>query len=179
MNIVELNGSIDYRLHQLSGLNVYLQPLGTEADTAMNAAWQRLTGTKRGGPQSLRVLGRALTVPQAAKGVARFTFSDLCASPLAAADYLAVAHGFHTILIDHVPQLGPQQRNEARRFTVLIDILYDEGVKLICSADVPPDALYQAGDGSTAFRRTASRLHEMQSAEYLQRRHGAHDIVES
>ena len=177
LDIVELDGDTDYRLQRISGLNIYLQPLGAEADTAMDAAWRRLTDTKRGAAQTLRVLGRTLTVPQAAKGVARFSFGDLCARPLAAADYLAVAHGFHTVLIDHIPKLSPSERNEARRFVVLIDTLYDEGVKLICSAEGPPEQLYKSGDGSEAFRRTVSRLHEMQSADYLKRGHGLHASV--
>jgi cell division protein ZapE len=177
LDIVELDGGVDYRLQRLSGLNIYLQPLGAEADAAMNAAWQRLTDTKRGAAQTLRVLGRSLTIPQAAKGVARFSFGDLCAKPLAAADYLAIAHDFHTLLIDHIPKLGPAERNEARRFVVLIDTLYDEGVKLICSAAAPPEQLYKAGDGAEAFRRTVSRLHEMQSEDYLKRGHGLHASV--
>ena len=177
LDIVELNGDVDYRLQRMSGLNIYLQPLGAEADAAMDSAWRRLTDTKRGAAQTLNVLGRALTVPQAAKGVARFDFGDLCARPLAAADYLAIAHSFHTVLIDHVPKLEPAERNEARRFVVLIDTLYDEGVKLICSAEVPPEQLYKSGDGADAFRRTASRLHEMQSEDYLKRGHGLHASV--
>jgi cell division protein ZapE len=174
LEIVELNGPVDYRLQRMSGLAVYLHPLGPQADAAMDAAWRRLTDTAIGAPTSLTVLGRALTVPQAAKGVARFGFDALCAKPLAGADYLAMAHAFHTVLIDHIPRLGPDQRNEARRFILLIDTLYDEGVKLICSADAPPEELYAAGDGAEAFRRTASRLHEMQSEEYLRRGHGIH-----
>ena len=174
---VELNGDVDYRLQRMSGLNIYMQPLGAEADAAMDAAWQRLTDTKRGAAQKLSVLGRALTIPQAAKGVARFGFGDLCARPLAAADYLAIAHSFHTVLIDDVPKLGPAERNEARRFVVLIDTLYDEGVKLICSAEAPPEQLYKSGDGADAFRRTVSRLHEMQSEDYLKRGHGLHASV--
>jgi cell division protein ZapE len=177
LDVVELDGGIDYRLQRLSGLNIYLQPLGAEADVAMDAAWQRLTDTKRGATQTLRVLGRTVTIPQAAKGVARFNFGDLCAKPLAAADYLAIAHGFHTVLLDHIPKLEPAQRNEARRFVVLIDTLYDEGVKLICSAAAPPEQLYKTGDGAEAFRRTVSRLHEMQSADYLKRGHGLHASV--
>jgi cell division protein ZapE len=177
LEVIELNGPIDYRLQRMSGLNVYLHPLGATGDAAMDAAWQRLTDSKRGAAMSLTVLGRTLNVPQAARGVARFSFEELCAVPLAAADYLAVAHSFHTVLIDHIPRLGPDRRNEARRLVVLIDTLYDEGVKLICSAAVPPDALYETGDGVEAFRRTASRLHEMQSEEYLRRGHGTHGNV--
>ena len=140
----------------------------------MDAAWLRLTDRKTGMPANLTILGRTLVVPQATKGVARFSFDELCAQPLAAADFLAIAHAFHTLLIDHIPRLGPDQRNEARRFVVLIDTLYDEGVKLICSADAPPEELYGAGDGAEAFRRTSSRLHEMQSEDYLKRGHGTH-----
>jgi len=177
LDIVELNGPVDYRLQRMSGLNVYLQPPGAGADAAMDAAWQRLTDSKQGSSVKLTVLGRALIVPQAAKGVARFGFDELCARPLAAADYLAIAHSFHTVLIDHIPCLTPAQRNEARRFVVMIDTFYDEGVKLICSAAAPPDALYVSGDGADTFRRTASRLHDMQSADYLRRGHGTHDTV--
>jgi cell division protein ZapE len=177
LDVIELAGATDYRLQRMSGLKVYMTPLGPQADAAMDAAWLRLTDVKRGAPAALRVLGRTLTVPQAAKGVARFGFADLCAQPLAGADYLAVAHAFHTVLIDHIHTLCADQRNEARRFVLLIDTLYDEGVKLICSAQAPPDALYPTGDGADSFRRTASRLHEMQSEDYLKRGHGVHGMV--
>jgi cell division protein ZapE len=172
LETVELNGPVDYRLQRLSGMTVYLTPLGPDADAAMDAAWQRLTDTKIGKSATLTVLGRKLTVPQAARGVARFGFADLCAQPLAATDYLAIARDFHTVLIDHIPLLTADMRNEARRFTLLIDTLYDEGVKLVCSAAAPPDDLYVRGDGAEAFRRTASRLAEMQSDDYLKRGHG-------
>ena len=124
------------------------------------------------------MLGRKVPVPQAARHVARFDFADLCAQPLAAADFLAVAQEFHTMLLDHIPVLTPEMRNEARRFILLIDTLYDEGVKLICSAAAPPEALYPAGDGADAFRRTASRLAEMQSEDYLKRGHGIHGLTQ-
>jgi cell division protein ZapE len=178
LDVVELNGSTDYRLQRIAGLNVYLTPLGREADAAMDAAWERLTDSKHGKPTSLTVLGRQVPVPQAARGVARFDFNDLCARPLAAADYLAVARKFHTLLLDHIPVLTPDMRNEARRFILLIDTLYDEGVKLICSAAAPPQALYLEGDGTDAFRRTASRLAEMQSEDYLSRGHGIHGLTQ-
>jgi cell division protein ZapE len=177
LDIVELNGQVDYRLHRISGLDVYLWPLGPKADAAMDAAWLKLTDRTGGAPMNLTVLGRSVRVPKAARGVARFDFEDLCCQPLAAADYLAIAHAFHTVLIDHIPKLGPDQRNEARRFVLLIDTLYDEGVKLICSAAAPPEELYAAGDGVDAFRRTVSRLHEMQSEDYLKRGHGTHGTV--
>ena len=178
LEVVELNGQTDYRLQRIAGIQVYLTPLGPDADTAMDAAWRRLTDCAHGKPCSLTVLGRKLPVPQAARGVARFAFGDLCAQPLAAADFLAVAQEFHTILLDHIPLLSPENRNEARRFMLLIDTLYDEGVKLVCSAAAAPDALYPAGDGAEAFRRTASRLAEMQSEDYLKRGHGIHGLVQ-
>jgi cell division protein ZapE len=179
LEVVELNGPTDYRLQRISGLKVYLTPLGPQADAAMDAAWERLTDCKRGKPASLAVLGRQVPVPQAAYHVARFDFADLCAQPLAAADFLAVAQEFHTLLLDHIPLLTPEMRNEARRFILLIDTLYDEGVKLICSAAAPPEALYPAGDGAETFRRTASRLAEMQSEDYLRRGHGIHGLTAS
>lgn len=174
LDIFELNGTMDYRLHRLSGLNIYITPLGPDADKAMDAAWLTLTNAPVAPRAVLTVLGRKVEIPHAAMGVARFSFNDLCAQPLAAADYLAIAHAYHTVLIDHIPALGPQMRNEARRFVVLIDTLYDEGVKLICSAAVPAEELYVSGDGVDAFRRTVSRLIEMQSVDYLKRGHGIH-----
>jgi cell division protein ZapE len=178
LEVVELNGPTDYRLQRISGITVYMTPLGPDADAAMDAAWQRLTDTRHGKPASLPVLGRNVSVPQAARHVARFNFRDLCAQPLAAADFLTVAQEFHTLLMDHIPELSPENRNEARRFILLIDTLYDEGVKLVCSAAAAPDFLYPRGDGSEAFRRTASRLAEMQSEDYLKRGHGIHRLVQ-
>ena len=176
LEVVELNGPMDYRLQRISGLNVYLTPLSSEADRAMDEAWQRLTGGAKAGPLTLTVLGRPLAVPAAARGVARFAFADLCEKPLAAPDYLEIARHFHTVLIDHIPVMGENMHNVARRFIVMIDTLYDENVKLICSAAGPPDELYPAGKGSDAFRRAASRLAEMQSADYLRKGHGVHGV---
>jgi cell division protein ZapE len=175
LDVVELNGPTDYRLQRLSGVTVYLTPPGPDADAAMDAAWVRLTDGKAGKPCSLAVLGRQVPVPRQARGVARFDFRDLCTQPLAAADYLAVAQEFHTLLLDHIPLLTQDMRNEARRFTLLIDTLYDEGVKLVCSAAAPPEDLYPQGPDS--FRRTASRLAEMQSDDYLKRGHGIHGLA--
>ena len=132
--------------------------------------------TVSGKPCSLTVLGRQLPVPQAVRGVARFSFDELCDRPLAAADYLAIAQAFHTILIDHIPVMTDNMHNVARRFTLLIDTLYDEGVKLICSAAAPPDQLYPEGIASEAFHRTVSRLAEMQSEDYLRKGHGIHGL---
>jgi len=176
LEVVELNGPTDYRLQRLSGVKVYMTPLDADADAAMDEAWRRLTDTIKGKPTSLTVLGRQLPVPQAARGVARFSFEELCDRPLAAADYLAIAQAFHTILIDHIPAMTDNMHNVARRFTLLIDTLYDEGVKLICSAAVAPGQLYSEGIASEAFNRTVSRLAEMQSEDYLRKGHGIHAL---
>ena len=151
----------------MASLNLYITPLGPEADRLMDAAWRRLTDTERGEPLTLDVLERKLIVPEAVPGIARFSFDALCGKALGAADYLAIAERFHTILIDRIPKLGPADANAARRFTLLIDTLYDERVKLICSAAAPPQELYVEGENEAAFRRAASRLVEMQSEDYL------------
>ena len=166
MNVLELNSPRDYRLERMAGLDLYISPLGPKADAAMDEAWRRLTDTNKGDALALDVLGRKLEVPQAAKGVARFSFDALCGQPLGAADYLALARTFHTLLIDRIPRMTAEDRDEARRFTLLIDTLYDERVKLVCSADAPPFELYVEGDLADAFKRAASRLVEMQSADY-------------
>jgi cell division protein ZapE len=177
MKIIELNGPRDYRLERMAGVNVYIMPLSPAADAAMDDAWRRLTDTKKGDPLTLNVLGRKLVVPQAAKGVARFTFDALCGKALGTADYLMLARTFHTLMIDRIPLLGPEQRDAARRFTLLIDTLYDAKVKLVCSAEAAPLALYVEGDNSDAFRRAVSRLLEMQSADYLRLGHSARGLV--
>jgi cell division protein ZapE len=177
LEVVELNGATDYRLHRLSGHPVYLAPFSPEADAAMDAAWRRLTDCAQGKPLRLTVFGRSLVVPQAARGVARFSFADLCEAPLAAADYLEIARNFHTVLIDHIPVLSGQARDAARRFVLLVDTLYDQNVKLIASAAAAPDLLYIDGDGAEAFRRTVSRLAEMQSDDYLRRGHGVSSVM--
>ena len=167
LDLFALDGETDYRLRQLEAAPVYYSPLGSEADTAMDAAWERLT--QGAVPQSctLTVQGRELLVEREAAGVARFGFEELCARPLGAADYLALAGRFHTILLDGVPQLSPEKRNEAKRFVTLIDALYEARTKLVMSADAEPDALYPDGDGAFEFERTASRLIEMRSHDYL------------
>ncbi len=115
--------------------------------------------------------GRRLEVLRAAKGVAFFHFDQLCRSPLGPADFLAIGRHFHTLVLDGVPRLGPDERNEARRFITLVDELYEHGCKLVVAAADHPDRLYPEGQGAFDFRRTASRLMEMQSPEYLAREH--------
>jgi cell division protein ZapE len=177
MEVVDLAARTDYRLQSLAGGPVWHVPADAAADAALDAAWRRLTGGGAGAPQELHLLGRVLAVPRAAMGVARFTFHELCEQPLAAADYLKLAHAFHTLIIDRVPVMGEEQRNEAKRFIILIDTLYDNSVKLLASAQAEPDALYLGRDGFEAqeFKRTASRLIEMRSQAYLALPHGRRD----
>ncbi len=174
MEIVPLQARADFRLEKLAGTPVWYVPADRAADAALDEAWRRLTAGHVGEAQDLLVKGRAVHVPCAAMGVARFTFHDLCQQPLAAADYLKIAHEFHTIMIDHIPVMDYERRDEAKRFIILIDTLYDNAIKLIASAEAEPDALYRASDGFEAyeFNRTASRLIEMRSQAYLALPHG-------
>ena len=166
-DIVELAGALDYRLNRMAGLHIYNMPLGAGADRAMDEAWQKLTDGQPGESLTIDVLGRKVGIPKATEDVARFSFDALCGAALGPSDYLAIADRFHTILIDHIPQMGPEKSNEARRFTLLIDTLYDRRIKVICSAATRPELLYVSGDNASAFRRAASRLLEMQSLDYL------------
>jgi cell division protein ZapE len=174
MDLERLDARTDFRLEKLAGLPVWYVPADATADAALDDAWRRLTGGYGGNAQELPLKGRSVHVPRAVMGVARFTFHDLCEAPLAAADYLRLAHEYHTIILDHVPVMTYDTRNAAKRFIILIDTLYDMNVKLIASAAAEPDALYQADEGFEAqeFKRTASRLIEMRSQAYLARPHG-------
>ncbi len=167
LDVVELTSARDYRLHRLTAAPVYYSPLGAEAGAAMDAAFARLTAGAPVSAETLEVQGRKLPVKRQAAGVARFAFEELCSRPLGAADYLTLARHYHTVLIEGVPQLSRDRRNEAARFVTLIDTLYETRTKLVISAAAQPDDLYPAGDGSFEFQRTASRLHEMRSADYL------------
>ena len=167
LEVLEMGGAHDYRLDRMAGVKVYNAPLGPEADAAMNDAWARLTDGAEGAPAVLQVLGRPLEVPRAAKGVARFSFAQLCGGMASAADYLVLVRNYHTLLLDGIPRLSEDQANEARRLTLLVDTLYDQRAKLICSAEVAPQALLSTDARTDWFRRTASRLTEMQSEEYL------------
>jgi cell division protein ZapE len=174
LELVELDARTDYRLEKLKRAPVYYTPLSPKADAALDAAFLTLTGHERGEPTRLELMGRFLDAPQTIDGVARFDFDALCRRPLGAADYLTLAQRFHTLVLDHIPVIGANERNEAKRFIILIDALYDMRVKLIASAAGEPEALYSGVDGAEAFEfaRTASRLHEMRSAEYLALPHG-------
>jgi len=177
MELHQLTARTDFRLEKLAGQKVWYVPADDEAAAALDAAWRRLVGSSSGMPQELSVKGRKLRVPRGAMGVARFFFHDLCEQPLAATDYLRVAHEFHTLIIDRIPVMAFEQRNAAKRFIILIDTLYDHAVKLVASAAAEPDALYTGSDGFEAgeFKRTASRLIEMRSQSYLALPHGRRD----
>jgi cell division protein ZapE len=174
VEVARLDARTDFRLEKLAHAPVWHVPAGAAADNALDAAWMRLTGGHNGAAHELAVKGRALRVPRAAMGVARFSFHDLCEQPLGAIDYLRIAHEFHTLVLDRIPVIASADRNAAKRFIALIDTLYDNAVKLVASAAAEPDALYQATEGyeSQEFRRTASRLIEMRSQSYLALPHG-------
>lgn len=168
LTIMELKSPIDYRLEQWRQLaHTYMHPLGAAADDFLLESWQRLTHGAPTEPLRLEVQGRTLRVDKQAHGIAWLTFDELCVRPLGANDYLALATVCHTLLLQGIPAMGKEERNEAKRFVTLIDTLYDQRVKLLATAAVAPDALYPSGDGSFEFARTASRLHEMQSEQYL------------
>jgi len=168
MAVFHLDGGRDYRQDdQESGMR-YVSPLGPAADRCLDAHFRRLTRVARGEAVELKARGRTIRVPEAAGGVARFTFADLCANPLGAADYLRIAATYHTVIIAGIPRLDETSRNEAKRLINLIDTLYDSGTRLIVSAAAEPDELWQGSRGVEAFEfaRTASRLLEMRSDEY-------------
>ncbi|MGI8704351.1 MAG: cell division protein ZapE [Sphingomicrobium sp.] len=176
--VVEVNGPTDYRLDRLAGVEVWHVPNGPESTRALSAAFFKLTDYSvedrdKVPSEELDVGGgRALHVPKSLKGVAVFSFKRLCGSPRGAADYLAIAQRYHTVIIVGIPVMGPEMRNEAARFTTLIDALYEHRVKLLASADAEPSGLFPKGDGSFEFQRAVSRLEEMRSAEYLAEGHG-------
>jgi cell division protein ZapE len=147
---------------------VYHTPLGANSNAALDAAFAALTDNAAGEPAELTATGRKVIVPLAAKGVARFSFAELCEKPLGAPDYLAIARAYHTVILSGIPMLPPAKRNEAKRLVTLVDALYEHKVNVVASAAAQPDELSPEGDTAFAFERTASRLIEMQSEEYIQ-----------
>jgi cell division protein ZapE len=178
MLVVEVNGPTDYRLDRLEGVEVWHVPNGPEATAALSQAFFQLTDypvedRAKVPSEELDVGGgRTLHVPKSLKGVAVFSFKRLCGEPRGAADYLAIARRFHTVIIVGIPVMAPEMRNQASRFMTLVDALYEHKVKLLAAADAEPVALYPTGDGTFEFQRAVSRLEEMQSAEYLAQGHG-------
>ncbi|MFC3052653.1 cell division protein ZapE [Kordiimonas pumila] len=176
-DILTLDGPTDYRYDRLKGVETYYCPVNEETTAKLSEAFFRLTDRNvedrdKVPSETLLVQGRSLYVPKAARGVAVFSFKRLCANALGAADYLTIARAYHTVIMVAIPRLGKHNRNEAKRFVTFIDALYEHGVKFLCSAEVPPQELYEAGDGAFEFERTVSRLMEMQSEEYLHIGHG-------
>ena len=165
--VFHLDSHHDYRLDRLIAAPVWYAPLGDTSEIALDDIWTRLTSGADAQHCVLTIKGRKLEVQREAAGVARFSFDELCDRPLYSRDYLAIAANFHTIILSGIPLLGPDKRNQAARFVALIDALYEAKVKLVASAAAEPEALYPEGDGSFEFQRTASRLHEMRSADYL------------
>ena len=173
-DVFELSATRDYRLERLTEAPVWHTCDGA---AALDRAFERLTMGAQPQICELTVKGRKLRVERQAAGVARFTFAQLCERPLGALDFLTIAATFHTVLLDDIPVLSMNDRNEAARFVALIDALYEAKVKLIASAAVQPEALYADGTGSFEFQRTASRLHEMRSVEYMAEAHIIPDIA--
>jgi cell division protein ZapE len=171
LEVLVLDSARDYRRARIVEMSTWHMPLGGRADAAMDQAFRELTGRDHGRPTRLTLLGRAIEVPQAADGVARCDFEDLCGKPLGPADYLAVATHFHTLLLDGIPRLGAENFDRAKRFITLVDALYEHRVKLVASAAASPDNIYERGENAAMFARTASRLHEMQSRDWRRREH--------
>jgi cell division protein ZapE len=171
LDVLVLEAARDYRRERVQGLRAWYVPANRYADAALEEVFGELTAGVPAGPESLYVSGRKVVVPLAANGVAWFDFSALCGVALGPGDYLALATHFSALLIDGIPRLSPDNFDEARRFVTLVDALYEHRVKLYASAAALPDELYKSGEGAAIFERTASRLVEMQSEEYMRLPH--------
>ena len=172
LDILELDDGRDYRLVRFVGRQVYFTPADDKAYRALERAFADLTDNASASSKTLLVQARFVIVPRAAKNVAWFSFADLCGQPHGPADYLALCQNFHSFIVEGIPRLGRDQRNEATRFRIFIDALYEARGNFICSAEVPPVQLYTEGDGAFEFERTVSRLIEMQTEEYIAGRRG-------
>ena len=170
VEVFNLDADTDYRLEKADRKPVYIIPLGHKAQEKMDAAWALIEQGKTAKSEIVDVRGHPVHVPRVVNDAARFDYIDLCAIPLAASDYLALSERYHTFFIDNVPIMDDEHRNETKRFILLIDTLYDRHIRLFISAAATPDKLYQGTNQTTEtfeFERTASRLFEMQSEEYL------------
>ncbi len=182
LEIIPLEGPVDYRYNRLKGAETYYFPINAETTVKLASIFFRLTDRSiedraKVPSEVLNVQGRTLFVPKSARGVAVFSFKRLCANPLGAADYLAIARTYHTVIMVAIPQFTRENSGEAKRFVNFIDALYEHGVKFLCSAAVPPQSLITGGDISFEFERTISRLMEMQSESYLACGHGKIIVV--
>ena len=178
LDVIPLDGPTDYRLERLAGISTWHAPLGDAATASVREAFFRLTDYNPEDadhvPSAQLDLGggRSLQVPKSLKGVGVFSFKRLCGENRGAADYLAIAHAYHTVIVVGIPLMGPDNRDQALRFTKLVDALYENSVKLFATAAGEPGDLYPVGPGSFEFARTVSRLEEMRSADYMARGHG-------
>ncbi len=166
LEVINVDNGVDYRRRTLEQVQLYHTPLGAAADAAMDAAFTRLAEAREDSPV-LRIEQRELRARRRAGGVVWFDFKTLCGGPRSQNDYLELASQFHTLLLSDVPEMSPRFASEARRFTWLVDVLYDRRVKLILSASVAPERLYTEGPLAHEFPRTVSRLNEMQLAAFL------------
>jgi cell division protein ZapE len=167
LEVVRVGGPKDFRLDRLKGARVWFSPLDDAAEAGFDALWLDLLGGDEETGATVEVLGRKLRLPRVAGGHLRASFASLCGQALGAQDYLAIAQRFHTVFLEGVPVLEPDKRNEAARFVTLIDALYEAKTKLVMLAAAEPELLYPAGTGAFEFERTASRLQEMRSADYV------------
>ncbi|MDR3512808.1 MAG: cell division protein ZapE [Caulobacteraceae bacterium] len=172
LEVVRIAGPIDFRLDRLRSARVYFTPLDEAAEDGFDALWREILGGDAETGATLEVLGRSLHLPRAMNGLLRASFASLCDTALGPQDYLAIAARFQTVFLEGVPMLRPEKRDAARRFVTLIDSLYEADVRLVMLAAAEPDDLYPAGDGAFEFERTASRLHEMRSAAWLEKVRG-------
>jgi cell division protein ZapE len=166
LDVVHVDSGIDYRLRAMEQLDVYVKPLGAEADRALEAVFRQVADVEEE-HHELDVEGRVIPYVKRAGGVVWFEFDALCRGPRSQLDYLDLAKRFHTVILANVPRMTPAMANEARRFTLLVDVFYDNGVKLVVSAAAPAEGLYTEGTLAHEFARTASRLIEMRSRAYL------------
>ena len=170
LEVINVDNGTDYRRRTLNHIQLYHCPLGPEADTALEATFNELAEVADQDPV-MTIEARQIRAVRRAGGVIWFDFRTLCGGPRSQNDYLEIASEFHTVLLSNVPQMSVRQASEARRFTWLIDVLYDRRCKLVMSAAVPPEQLYLEGPMSHEFPRTVSRLNEMQSQEFLDLEH--------
>ncbi len=171
LDCLELASPTDYRLARLKAMRVFHSPLGAASKRSLEQVFADLTEGADSGAEGITVKGRTVPVPRAARGVACFTFDALCGQPLGAEDYITIARRYHTIILDGVPRLSEDRRNEAKRFMILIDALYEHKVNLVMASDAPPNDLYRGETHAFEFERTISRLMEMQSTDYLESDH--------
>jgi cell division protein ZapE len=167
VEVVEVGGAHDYRLDRLRAAGTWFCPIDPDNERTFDALWRDMLGRDEEAGATLEVLGRKLHLPHAAGGMLRATFASLCSTALGPNDYLALAEAFHTVFLEDVPKLSPERRDEARRFVTLIDALYEARARLIVLAQAQPAQLYPHGEGAFEFERTASRLEEMRSADWL------------